>query len=207
VAAPGGGVTRNYFNPQDGYVQVVGQQGQATMHIQPMYAPNVTFDRVALPVIVTNATNSTGTVTLSLGMAIYTRTGSTLSRMSSTSVSQAITFSGTSNNSTYAGMRLLTFPWSSSLSEDQYYVGLWSRTTTGGANASVSQFLASQISSVFSGILGAASNASSQYTRGLGHYSATFSTALPNSVAFSQIQGTASVALRQPVLYFANGTF
>lgn len=206
IGAPGAD-TRNYFNPQDGYVQVAGQQGQASMHIQPMYAPNVTFDRVAMPVVVTNATNSTGTVTVSFGIAIYTRNGSTLSSLSSTSASQAVTFSGTVNNSTYAGMRLFTFPWSSSLSEAQYYLGIWSRTTTGGANATVSQFLASQVNSVFSGILGAASNATVQYTRGLGVYNSTFSTALPAAVEMSRINGTASIVLRQPVIYFANGTF
>lgn len=201
------GVTRNYFNPQDGYVQVAGQQGQASMHIQPVYAPNVSFDRLAMPLLVTNATNSTGTVTVSYGFGIYTRNASTLSLLSSTSASQAVTFSGTVNNSTFAGMRLLTIGTTGELTEGQYYVGIWSRTTTGGANCSVSQYLASQVNSVFSGILGAASNASIQYTRGLGVYSATFSTALPASVAISQLQGSGSVVLRQPVFYLANQTF
>lgn len=199
--------TYPYWNPQDGYVQVAGQQGNASMHIQPARAPNVTFDRIAIPVVLSNSSNSTGTVTVSFQMGIYTRNASTLSLMSSTSATQAFTYSGTVNNSTYAGMRLLTIPWSSSLAEGQYYVGIHSRTTTGGTNASFSQYLASQVNSVFSGIIGAASNSSIQYTRGLGHYSATFSTAVPNSVAFSQIQGSQSIALRQPVFYFVNGTF
>lgn len=208
IISGGGGIIRNYYNPQDGYVQVAGQQGQASMHIQPAYMPDVTMDRIAMPVLVTNATNSTGTVTISFGMAIYTRNNSTMSIYASTSGSQAITFSGNSaNSSTYAGMRLMTIPWSTSFPENQYYVGIWSRTTTGGANATVSQFLASQANSVFSGILGAASNATIQYTRGLGHFSATFSTALPDSVAISQINGSASIVLRQPVFYLVNGTF
>lgn len=207
VAAGGGGAaTLNYFNPQDGYVQVAGQQGNASLHIQPMQAPNVTLDRIAMPVVVTNATNSTGTVTVSFSIGVYTRADSTFSLLDSTSGSQAITFSGTVNNSTYAGMRLMTIPWATSLSEAQYFLGIWSRTTSGGANATISQFLASQINSVYSGILGQASNTSGQYTRGLGHYSVTFSTAMPSSIAASELRGTASVVLRQPVFYLVNGT-
>lgn len=203
----GGAPARNYFNPQDAYVQVAGQQGNATMHMQPAYIPAVTFDRVAIPLVVTNSTNSTGTATVSFGFGVYTRNDSTMSLLASTSGSQAVTFSGTVNNSTFAGMRLMTIPWSSSLSEAQYYIGIWSRTTTGGGNCTINQYLCSQVNSNFSGILGAASNASVQYTRGLGHYSATFSTALPASVNVSQLNGTASIVLRQPAFYLVNGTF
>jgi hypothetical protein len=169
--------------------------------------PEVTFDRIAMPVLLSNATNSTGTVTISMGVGLYTRNNSTMSLMSSTTFSQAITFSGTVNNSTFAGLRLMTAGWTGDVSEGQYYVGIWSRTTTGGANCSVSQMLASQQNSTFSGILGAASNATVQYTRGLGHYSATFSTGIPNSAGVSQINGTNSVVLRQPIFYLVNGTF
>lgn len=206
VVSGNGGITRNYFNPQDAYVQVAGQQGQATMHIQPVYAPNVRYDRIAFPVVFTNATNSTGTVTLSLGLAVYTRTASTLSLSTSYSTSQAVTFSGTVNNSTYAGMRLMTMGATDTLYEGQYYIGIWSRTTTGGANCTVNQYLCSQVNSVFSGIVGAASNASAQYTRGLGHYSTTFSTDLPSSVAFSDIRGTASIVIRQPAFCLVSET-
>jgi len=208
AAGGGGGVTRNYFNPQDAYVQVAGQQGNASMHMQPAYFPNVTLDRLAMPVIFTNATNSTGTLTLTMQCGIYSRTASTFSLLASTSITTAITFSGTVNNSTYAGMRLLTIPWSTSFSEDQYYVGIHSRSTSGGANGSISQFLASQLNSNFSGILGAASNTTVQYTRGLGTFSNTFSTAMPGSVAVSNIRGAgASLVLRQPIFYMVNGTF
>lgn len=199
-------VTRNYWNPQDGYVQVAGQQGQGTVHIQPAAAPHVTFDRVVFPLVVTNATNSTGTVTVSIGFGIYTRNNSTFSLLSSTTGSLAVTFSGTVNNSTFSGLRYATVGFSGSLEEDQYYVGVWSRTTTGGANATVSQQLASQVNSNFVGYYGSAVNATMQYTRGLGHYSAT-TTALPNSIGVSQIQGTNSIVLRQPMFYLVNGTF
>lgn len=198
---------RNYFNPQDAFVQVAGQQGNATMHMQPAYIPALTFDRLAIPLVVSNATNSTGSVTVSFGFGLYTRDVSTMRLLASTSGSQGVTFSGTLSNSTFAGMRLMTIPWSSSVPEAQYYVGMWSRTTSGGANATINQYLCSQVNSLFSGILGQASNLTDQYTRGLGHYSATFSTALPDSVGVSQLRGASSIVLRQPAFYLVNGTF
>jgi len=177
------------------------------MHMQPMYAPNVSFDRLVFPLVITNATNSTGTITVSLGFGVYTRNDSTFSLLSSTTASFAVTFSGTLSNSTYTGIRLATIGFSGSLPEDQYYVGIWSRTTTGGANGSASQYLASQVNSTFAGFYGSSIVASRQYTRGLGVYSATFSTNLPASVGISQLQGSASVVLRQPIFYMVNGTF
>jgi len=209
AAGGGGGITRNYFNPQDAYVQVVGQQGNNVLHMQPAYFPDVTMDRVAFPVVFSNSTNSTGTVSLSMQIGVYTRNASTFSLLASTSVSQAITFSGTVGNSTFNGMRLLTAPWSTSFPEDQYYVGIHTRTSTGGGNGTFNQFLASQINSNFSGIMGENTNASQQYTRGLGTYSATFSTTgLPAAVPISQVRGMgASLVLRQPIFYMVNGTF
>lgn len=207
VVQAGAGEVQNYFNPQDGYVQVAGQQGQASMHIQPMKAPDVTFDRIAFPMVLTNATNTTGSMTVSMAIGFYTRNDSSLSLYHSASGSVAITYSGTVNNSTYSGLRNFTIGNSTSLPAGQYYVGIWSRSTTGGANGSASQYLASQVNSNFAGFYGSNTNATMQYTRGLGHYSATFSTAVPNSVAISEIRGTASIVLRQPVFYMVNGTF
>jgi hypothetical protein len=85
-------------------------------------------------------------------------------------------------------------------------MGIVSRTTTGGANLqTLSQYLASDVNSNFSGILGAASNATAQNVLGLGIYTATTS-AMPGSVAFSQINGTASQFLRVPLYYFLSVT-
>lgn len=196
----------SYFNPQDGYVQVVGQQGNGSMHFQPMQAPNVIFDRLVMPMVFSNATNSTGSATVSMSFGIYTNNASTLSLLSSVSYSAALTFSGTVNNSTFAGLRLHTIGFTNTLNESQYYVGIWSRSTSGGANVTLNQLLASQMNSVFSGMFGSAINASNQYTRGLGHYSTTFSTAMPSAVPFSDLRGTASIVLRQPIFYLVNGT-
>jgi hypothetical protein len=149
--------------------------------------------------VYSNATNSTGSVTLSIWMGIYTRTGSTLSLLHSSSTTQGFTHSGTVRASLMAGPRLMTMGWTTTIIEGRYWVGILSRTTSGGGNASISQILASAVysNSAFSGLLGAASATSIQWPLGLGHYSATTS-ALPASVAFSQILGTGSIVGRLP---------
>jgi len=206
ISIIGNPFTLSYWNPQDAYVQVAGQQGQGTLHFQPMQAPNVVYDRLCIPLIFSNATNSSGSQTLSIWAGIYTRTGSTLSLASSTSYSTAITASGTVGAySSYGGLRLLTIGSTNTITEGQYWFGIVSRTTSGGANATISQVLCSQMNSTFSGVFGETSNQSHQYTRGLGRYSAS-TTGIPNSVAFSEIYGNSSLVLRQPMFYFVSGT-
>lgn len=201
-----GGLTLSYFNPQDAYMQVTGVHGNGTLHIQPVQAPNVQFDRIAMPIYYTNASNSTASVSLSVSIGFYTRNSSTLSLASSVSTSGAWVGSGTVNSASYNGIRLLTIGATTSLSQGQYYVGIASSSATGGNNATLQQIVASQQNSSFSGIFGLASNTSNQYTRGLGYYSATVST-LPNSVGINQIRGGSSMALRQPFFYLVSQTF
>lgn len=185
---------------------VAGQQGQGTLYFEPEHCPYYFQDRVAIPVAYSNATNSTGSVTLSYWVGFYTQNVSTLSLASSTSFSTGLTFSGTVGSySLYSGMRLLTFPWTLTVQEREIYIAQLSRTTTGGANASVSQMLVSQINSNFVGFFGASHNTTQQWTQGQGVYTATTS-ALPNSVAFSQIRGSDSNAMRAPAIMFVNGT-
>jgi len=199
-------LTLSYFNPQDAYVQVAGQQGQASLHIQPMQAPNVQFDKLCMPIINTNSSNSSGSHTLSFWVGIYTRNASTLSLASSTSATTAVTHSGTAGSySQYSGVRLFTIASTGTLLEGQYWLGILSRTTSGGTNGSYSQVLCSQQNSSYFGLFGAATNATQQLTRGLGVYTVT-TAGMPNSIAFSQINGNSSVFLRQPILYFVSGT-
>ncbi|MEO6513264.1 MAG: hypothetical protein ABIR37_01135 [Candidatus Saccharimonadales bacterium] len=200
-----GGATYSYYNPQDAYLQVTGQQGQGSLHIQPTPAPNVSFDRFVFPINFSGSSNSTGSITMSMWAGIYTRNVSTLSLSTSFSTSQGITHSGNVNSSLNNGQKLFTMGATGSLSEGQYYVGILSRTTSGGGNASISQMLASQLNSAFAGIWGVSSAATNQFTRGLGVYTASTS-AMPNSIAFSQLNGTATLVLRQPLFYVINGT-
>lgn len=185
---------------------VAGQQGQGTLYFEPEHCPYYFQDRVGVPVAYSNASNSTGSVTLSYWVGFYTQNVSTLSLASSASFSTGLTFSGTVGSwSLHSGMRLLTFPWTLTVQEQEIYIAQLSRTTTGGANASVSQMLVSQINSNFVGFFGASHNTTQQWTQGQGVYSVTTS-GLPNSVAFSQIRGSDSIAFRAPAIMFINGT-
>lgn len=206
IGAEGGNGTASYFNPKDGYQWVGGQQGQASLHLQPLIAPNVAFDRIVMPIYFTGASNSTGSITMSAWVGIYTQSSATLSLLTSFSTANAITHSGTVNSSQNIGHRLYTMGATNSLSNGQYWVGIVSRTTSGGANATLSQMLVSQqSSSVFSGIWGEASNATAQLVPGLGVYSASTS-GIPSNIAFSQLNGTATIVHRMPLYYFVSGT-
>lgn len=192
--------------PYADLVLVAGQQGQGTLYFEPEHSPYYFQDRVGVPIAYTNATNSTGSVTLSYWMGFYTQNVSTLSLASSTSFSTALTFSGTvASYSLFSGMRLLTFPWSLTVPEQEIWVAHLSRTTTAGANASISQMLVSNVNSNFVGFFGASHNTTIQFSIGQGVYTATTS-GMPNSVAFSQIRGSDSIAFRAPAVMFINGT-
>lgn len=198
--------TYDGWAPYADMMMVAGQQGQGTLYMEPEHSPYYFQDRVGVPIAYTNATNSTGSVTLSYWMGFYTQNGSTLSLSASTSVTTAFTFSGTvASYSLYSGMRLLTFPWSLTVPEGEIYIGHLSRTTTAGANASISQMLVSNVNSNFVGFFGQSHNTTQQWTQGQGVYTATTS-GMPNSIAFSQLQGSGSNNFRAPAVMFINST-
>lgn len=210
IGVPAG--TATMWQPFNEGVNVAGQQGQAIMHFVPLPTPTpaalgqLHIDRLCIPLILSNSSNSSGTVTLSYSIGLFTKNASTLSLVMSTSYTTAATFSGTVNNSTFAGVRLHTVPWTTTIEDGRYYVGQWSRTTTGGGNATFNQWLVSQPNSNYSGLFGGNSNRSHQYPLGMGAYSVSFSTAMPNSFAISQIDGTASIVARPPSFFMINGT-
>ena len=198
--------TYDGWTPYSDLMMVAGQQGQGTLYFEPEHSPYYFQDRVGVPIAYTNATNSTGSVTLSYWMGFYTQNASTLSLSASTSFSTALTFSGTVGSySLFSGMRLLTFPWAQTVPESEVWIGHLSRTTSGGANASVSQMLISNVNSNFVGFFGQSHATTQQWTLGQGVYTAT-TAAMPNSVAFSQIRGSDSNNFRAPAVMFINGT-
>jgi hypothetical protein len=198
-------ITYSRFDPNPDILQVMGQAGQASLHIQQVQAPNFQFDRVYMPMLVSNSSNSTGSVTVSAWMGLYTRSGATLSLASSGSGSLALTHSGTVNNSTFAGIRNFSIGWTNTVQANDYWLGIVSRTTNGGNNASVSHALVSQMNSSFSGEYGVAGNATNQPKLGMGFYSAT-TAGMPSSIAFNQITGTAPGAIRPPIVRFISQT-
>jgi hypothetical protein len=195
-----------YFPYAD--VELVGaQQGNGTVMFDPERMPNVQFDRLLLPIIFTGATNSTASVTASFYVGFYTKNASTLSLLTSSSSSTAFTHSGTAAGSwsLHSGMRLFSIPMTYTLLENTYWIAHMSRTTTGGGNASLSGMHITNIASNFVGMFGASHNTTMQMTLGQGVYSAT-SAALPGSVAFSQIRGSDSIAMRPLAIAFGSGT-
>lgn len=200
------GETRSFYNPYSDIPMVAGQAGQGTLNINPNDFPNITFDRIYMPINNTNSSNSSGSHTLSFWVGLYTRNDSTLSLVMSASQSYTIVHSGTAGSySLYSGMRHVSIPLSSSLSEGLYFVGIVSRTTSGGANGSYSQFVASNINSNFLGHFGSSHNTTYQFRPGIGVYSVTTS-GIPSSIAISQLRGSDSQGLRPPILIFANST-
>lgn len=198
--------TYSVYNPYADLPMVAGQVGQGTLNINPDVFPNFTCDRVLMPINNTNSSNSSGSHTLSFWLGIYTLNASTLSLLTSQSTSVALTHSGTAGSySLYSGMRHITMALSTSFSEGRYFIGVLSRTTSGGANGSYSQFQISNINSNFLGYFGSSHNTTYQYQLGQGVYSATTS-AMPASIAISQIRGSDSMGFRSPAILFANGT-
>lgn len=199
---------RSKFYPFNDIPIVTGQQGQATLHIAPLHFPNVQHDRVALGLQISNATNSSNSITISAWVGLYTQNASSISLISSTSGSTNFTGSGTVGAySSYGGPRLFTIPWTNTITEGDYYFGIVVRTTTGGgAGHTVSQLCVSKFTnSAWSGILGDAATATAQYQLGLGVYTVSTS-GIPASIAFTQINGSGSMALREPIFQLVSGT-
>jgi len=188
-------------------MRVVGNQGQGTFFVQPLFdAPNFQFDRVVMPIHYSNATNSSGSATLSFYIGLYTRNVSTLSLAMSTSYSNALSASGTVGSySLFSGMRNLMVPWTTTVTANDYWLGIGSVTASAGANKSFSQFLVSDAASTHAGEYGVANNATKQFYLGQGFYSAT-TAGVPGSIAFTQIQGTGSLNLRPPLAWFVSAT-
>lgn len=181
---------------------LAGQVGQNQLFLQPLdLIDAVQFNRVLWPNNFSNASNSSNSATLTLNVGIYTRNVSTLSLLTSVSSSYAVTASGTVGSySIFGGARYHPLGLTTTLSEGAYWLGFLSRTTTGGgAGQSWSNFVASNINTALSGFWSSAANATNQFLLGLGSFNTT-TTALPASVGFTAINGSAAVNLR-PVIY------
>lgn len=186
---------------------IASSLGNGTLQLNPhiVEAPRV-WDRVVIPINNTNSSNSSGSHTLSFYVGLFTQNASTLSLYGSTSSSTAVTHSGTAGSySLYSGQRLFTIPWTTTAQPGRYWIGVMTRTASGGANGSYSMFVNSQLNSNFLGHFGSAHNTSMQYTLGQGIMSVT-TAAMPSAVAFTDIQGSGSAFRRPPVVMFQSGT-
>jgi hypothetical protein len=186
---------------------LAGQIGQAQLFLQPLrLRNNVQFDEICQMIQYSNASNLSNSATLSISFGLYSRTNSSMSLITSSSKSFAVTASGTAGSySIFGGVREYPIPFTTTLTKGDYYVGFLSRTTTGGgAGQSWSNFVGSNVNIAYSGRFSSAANATNQWVLGLGSYNTT-TTALPNSIAFSQINGSAATNLRQVVYKLVSG--
>ncbi len=172
--------------------------GQDSLIIQPFFLQaQLRHSEILFPINYSNATNSSNSCTITVHVGIYTRNAGSLSLLQSSSSSFNITNSGTAGSySLYGGKKNIPVGWTSTLTEGDYWLALRTRTTTsGGAGMSFSNYHMSNQNTNFSGRFGAASNASNQFLLGMGSYSATTS-AMPGSIAFTEIRGSAAANLR-----------
>lgn len=203
-----GGAIESQFEPYSDRLLVNGQVGNGTLQINPIRVPGaVQFDRIGLAIYNTNSSNSSGSHTMNFWAGIYTKNASTLSLLASASQSTAITHSGTAGSYSLwsGGPRLFTIGMTTTLQDGDYWLGLVSQTSTAGTNGTYSQFLVSAMASNFLGHFGSSHNTTYQMAPGRGVYTVT-TAGMPSSVAFSQIRGSDSAAMRPPWAVFISGT-
>lgn len=203
------------FNPYENQAIGLTQVGQASLLFDPEVLPNMQFDRIVVPIYNTNVALSSGSHSLSIYFGLYSRNVSTLSLVGSTSISTAITQSGTNGSySLYSGLRNVIIGSTATVTSGKYWLAFGSRTSSAGADGSYSNLALAAANTVllpigatlsFGGQFGSSVNATNQLTLGQGYYSAT-TIGVPSSVAFSQINGTASNIGMQQILMFASST-
>lgn len=208
AGAAGGGATLSGSDPFNRVELMAIAGGQASLWINALELPcALQFDRFGLRITHSNATNSSGSATISVWVGVYTRNASTLSSYASTSFTVGITKSGTvGSHSLHGGIKILPIPWTTTLTAGNYWVGIVSRTTTGGANMTFGNLAVSQIASTMSGYFGSASNATAHMRLGEGRYSAT-TAGMPAAINLTQINGNSSAFHRKPVFCFMSNIF
>jgi hypothetical protein len=158
---------------------------------------------VSLNISTSATANSTNAGTISAGLSIYTRTGSTLSLASSGSQSFGWTFTSNVSNASLTSIKAFTIPLNANMTPGDYWVAF----TTSTSSASQLGFTASFIFgsspgwSPMAGTLGGSSPGSAQIMPGWGNVTVTQST---QSLGFNLIQGSASANRVNPSLVFLN---
>lgn len=199
-------VTHSGYFPFAGLQLSASQVGQGTLQVNPQSFPNLVFDRLFVPVAYTNATNSSGSHSLTFAVGIYTRNGSTLSLLTSATGSTAMTASGTQGNySLFSGVRHFPLAISATLTEGRYWLAFVSSSASAAADASFSNMVAVNHNSGFQGEFGQSYNTTQQFTLGQGVYTAPTS-GIPASIAFSHIRGSDPQANRFVALQFPFST-
>jgi len=203
--AAGAGVTLSGSQPYANHLIVERTWAQGSLFLN-QWNPGaaVQFDNFVMPISHSNASNSSGSATLSYWFGFYSRNVSTLSLYASSSFTTGVTGSGTVGNySLKGGQRNLAMPWTTTIPSGNWWIAVNMRSTTAGANMSYGLRAASVWASTYSGWFGSASDASNQSAIGVGIYSATTS-GLPSAISITQIQGGSSAFQRQPAVMFVS---
>jgi hypothetical protein len=204
--AAGGGNTLSGWNPHENAVGVLHAQSNQSLLLQPQIAPFAfQCDRVVMPMHFSQATNSTLTVSNTIYWGFFTKNGVSLSLYASSSGSFSINGSGTASSASNSGIRIVSFGYTTTITPGNYYLGYVWRSSTSGANASLSNMCASQINSSISGYIGSATATNQPIFAGQGVWTSTTS-GIPNSLAFTDIRAVSSAFLRPPMFHFTSGT-
>lgn len=187
VPAGGGAAERVGFHvPWMGTLQSSGWEN-ASYRVFPYNGPPIQMDRLVQYVSYSQATDSTCSGTVSIWCQIFTKNASTLSNFASGSTTYGWSGPGTNSSTLYmGGMKAMSCPLTATLSSGNYWIGILMRSTTGGANASLSHINISQFSQSYKGNWGVGSNVSDQIHLGFGLLTASTSTTR-DSIAFSDI--------------------
>jgi hypothetical protein len=202
----GGGATLSGFQPYADALWVTSGIGNASLWIDPKDVDAAfQYDRFVMPLHFSQATNSTLTVSNTIAWGFYTRNGSTLSLYKSGSGTFSINGSGTASSANNSGIRVVSLASTDTITAGNYYLGMVWRSSSAGANASLSHIAVSQWASTISGYLGLASNTRMNYHPAGGVWTSTTAGPVPNSIAFSDIRGNSSAFQRVPVYHFTSG--
>jgi len=210
VAAPGGGITLSGYSPPQahGMSRVTQAIANGSVNVMPLSAAQAfQFDNFMIPIIYSNGTNSSGSLSISFYAALYTRNGDTLSSLYSSSSGHSITNSGTAGiYSSISSARLLPMGWTSTIPAGNYWIGIGISTATGGANCSISSYVVHQVNADVAGYF----NQSAAVFRGLnmiGQGRWTGASAVPPAtMALSNIVATGSAQNRANIYFFQSGT-
>jgi hypothetical protein len=199
------GARMSHWNNGIGFAAVPVLIGNGVAKLFPiMLQESASYSRadVFMSVSLSVSSNSSHAGTLTAAIGVFTRNASTLSLASS--ASRTIAWTNTASNSTnsLSGLRSLSFAMNVNASPGDYWVGLWSRTTTANANwITISNVC--NASEAWSGEFAANANGTNQMALGLGNFSVS-STTLRNSYAFTDIRGLQSNEMAVPMLNLCN---
>ncbi len=182
--------------------------GNGTLAFFPLVMPNhLIADRAVMigSATINSSSNSSFAAALSLRLGIYSKSGSTLSLLSSGLGSYQFSNTSDSSISLISGQRLLTIPINITASPGNYYVGFVHNSSFTNANwitMSYARWLipAMSLSGHFGSSLGA-----DHLILGQGLYSAS-TNALPSSLPFTDILSNTAGSIVNPFIEFLNGT-